>query len=110
MKIRGLVSKIGLATIIIGATISMNSCTPMITEEQQSKIQELKTQEGQLKEELRSKKKEISKLNSEVSARNAELKKCKDDSEFVQAKLASWPNSWPDWKPEVPVVEEEEAK
>ncbi|MCK5741352.1 MAG: hypothetical protein KAH48_03975 [Chlorobi bacterium] len=110
MKIRGLVSKIGLTTLAVAATISMNSCTPMITEEQQMKINELKTQERQLTEGLSSKKREISKLNSEVSARNAELKKCKDDTEFVQSKLASWPNSWPDWKPEVPVVEEEEAK
>lgn len=88
----------GLGILAIGVMLS--DCTPMITEEQLAKIKELRKQEKSLNEDISKVQSEIPKLKQEINSREAELKDCNDKKDFITQKLQTWPDVWPDWKPE----------
>jgi peptidoglycan hydrolase CwlO-like protein len=106
MKLQRIISGLALPTIAIGALIIMSSCRPMVTPEQLQELKELRAKEKSVTEQIQAKKNDIGKVKTEISSREAELKKCNDESNIVKEKLNSWPNSWPDWSPEPPKVEE----
>lgn len=106
MKLQRIISGLALPSIAVGAVIIMSSCRPMVTPEQLQELKELRAKEKSVTEQIQAKKGEISKVKTEISSREAELKKCNDETDFVKEKLNTWPNSWPDWSPEPPKVEE----
>ena len=93
-------SATGIGSLIICAALFLSSCSNKITEEQLKQIKELKAQERSLQDDIQKKKDEKAKLESELNSRKSELKKCSDEVDFIKQKLATWPDIWPDWKPE----------
>jgi uncharacterized protein (DUF3084 family) len=87
-------------SLIVAAAASMAlvSCSSKITDEQMAELQNLKTQEASLRQQVAAKESEKSRLQSEVNARRGDLDKCTSDRQFVEGKLATWPDVWPDWK------------
>jgi chromosome segregation ATPase len=80
----------------------LTNCTCKISEEDFNKLQDLRRQEASLNEDIAKKRNEKGNLEKELASRESEAKKCKEDQDFVQNKLAQWPNVWPDWSPVVP--------
>jgi len=99
-------SAAGIGSLIICGALFFTSCTPKITEEQLKQLKELKAQERQFTDDIQKKKDEKAKLESELNSRKSELKKCNDEVDYIKQKLATWPDIWPDWKPEPPVPAE----
>ena len=108
MSFKSLGKGIVASAILLGTSLMLTDCTPKITEEQKLKLQDLYRQEQQLKTDLSNVNSEIKKIESELDARNAELKKCEDEKKFVEDKLNSWPNVWPDYNPNEGEEEESE--
>jgi len=83
---------------LLATTFIFSSCDK-VTEEQLKQLEELRREESSLKDQISETNSEISKLKSELSGVNSQLDKCNKDKQFVEDKLKSWPNVWPDWTP-----------
>jgi chromosome segregation ATPase len=77
----------------------MTSCTSKISEEQMKQLQDLRRQEASLQEQIGRTRSDNTRLESEVRSRRAEVDLCNQEKQFVQSKLAQWPNIWPDYTP-----------
>lgn len=93
------VLRMGIAIPSIVLSLLFSSCSNKITEEQLMQLRELRKQERSLNESISKKKDEKGKLERELNARKAELRDCQEKTQFVNDKLAKWPDVWPDWKP-----------
>jgi septal ring factor EnvC (AmiA/AmiB activator) len=103
---KGLVSGMRIGAAMLAAAFVLGSCTSMITEEQLKKLEQLKQKESELNSQIKKRKTEISDLEKDLNEQKAKLQKCQKESEFVNEKLAKWPDCWPDWSPYPPKVEE----
>jgi septal ring factor EnvC (AmiA/AmiB activator) len=100
MQKRSLFSKTGLSMIVLAAGLFLSSCSSKITDEQLAQLDGLRRDEAKLNEQISKVKNEKSRLEAELNARKSELKQCEDQVNYIKAKLATWPDVWPDWKPE----------
>lgn len=82
-----------LGTLIIGG-LALSSCTSMITEEQLSKLQELRREEASLNEKIENINLDIQKLERELKDIEAQAADCDSKKKFVEEKLKQWPNVW----------------
>jgi type II secretory pathway component PulJ len=82
-------------------------CTPKITEEQLQRLRELRAAERQLNQDIARKEAEKGRLQGELASRQRELQQCQSHQQFVREKLATWPNSWPDYTPAPPAPQEQ---
>jgi outer membrane murein-binding lipoprotein Lpp len=80
------------------ASLAMAGCASKISEEQLAELQSLRQQESTLRQQISAKEQEKARLVSEVGTRRGELDRCTKDRQFVEGKLAMWPDVWPDWK------------
>ena len=96
MKLKKMVSVLGLTMSLMLSSSLLTDCTSKITEEQMAQLQDLRRRESQLNQNISTKNAEISKVEQELNARKSELTNCQKDREFVKQKLAQWPNVWPD--------------
>lgn len=80
------------------AGLAMAGCASKITQEQLAELQSLRQQESTLRQQISAKEQEKSRLLTEVNTRRGELDRCTKDRQFVEGKLAVWPDVWPDWK------------
>jgi outer membrane murein-binding lipoprotein Lpp len=83
---------------VAAASLAMGGCASKVTQEQLTELQNLKQQESTLQQQLSAKEAEKSRLQSEVNARRGELDQCNTQRQFIEGKLATWPDVWPDWK------------
>jgi hypothetical protein len=88
-----------LGVFAVAFMLTNTGCTPKISDEQLLKLRELKEQAAKLESDIKKKESEKSALEKEVAARQAEVKQSQQNKEFIQQKLQSWPNSWPDYVP-----------
>ena len=88
-----------LGIFVVAFALTNTGCTPKITDEQLLKLRELKEQAARLEADIKKKEAEKSSLEKELAARQAEVKQTQQNKEFIQQKLQSWPNSWPDYVP-----------
>ncbi len=86
---------VGLLILAVSGSAFMAGCTSMITQEQLNEMRKLRADEIRLNDEIATKKGELEKLRREVAARQSEVDDCNTRKQFVQSKLAQWPNSWP---------------
>jgi septal ring factor EnvC (AmiA/AmiB activator) len=103
---KGLVSGLKISAVVVATAFFVSACTSKVTEEQLKKLESLKQQQSELNTKIKNKKSEISDLEKELAAHQAKLKKCQSETEFVNEKLAKWPNCWPDWSPAPPPAPE----
>lgn len=87
------------SSLLLTGSLLITDCTSKITQEQLQQLQELKRRESTINDQNSTINSEISKLRQELNSINSDLKKCTDDKEFVESKLKSWPDVWPDWSP-----------
>lgn len=99
MQKRSLFSKTGLSMLVLAAGLFMSSCSNKITDEQLTQLDGLRRDEAKLNAQISQVKDAKSRLEAELNARKAELKQCEDKVNFIKEKLATWPDVWPDWKP-----------
>lgn len=97
-----------VAAAAFGAALVLTSCTCHIKEEQQAMINQLRTEERQLNDDIAKADKDKSRIGSELASRQGEVRKCNERKAFVQDKMGRWPNIWPDWDPNAPVAPVEE--
>ena len=83
---------------VAAASMAMVGCSSKISQEQLTELQNLKQQESTLRQQVSAKEQEKARLQSEVAARRAELAQCNTNRQFIEGKLAVWPDVWPDWK------------
>jgi outer membrane murein-binding lipoprotein Lpp len=91
--------QLGVLVAAVAGMTMLTSCSSKITEEQLATLRDLRQQEQTLNQQIRQKEGERDRLQGEVNARRAELDRCNTNKQFVQGKLAQWPNVWPDWQP-----------
>ena len=84
--------------VIATASLTVGGCASKITQEQLTELQNLKQQESTLRTQVSSKEQEKNRLQAEVTARRTELNQCNTNRQFIEGKLATWPDVWPDWK------------
>jgi uncharacterized protein (DUF3084 family) len=89
---------------VAAASLGLVSCSSKITDEQMTELQNLKQQESSLRQQVSAKEAEKSRLQGEVAARRGDLDKCNTDRQFIEGKLATWPDIWPDWKDTPPAA------
>jgi uncharacterized protein YlxW (UPF0749 family) len=89
-------------SVVVCGWLTLVGCTPKITEEQLQRLRELRARERQLTVDIQQKESEKGRLQREISSRQSELNQCQDKKRFVQDKLATWPNAWPDYTPPSP--------
>lgn len=87
------------SSLLIAGSLMITDCTSKITQEQLQELQELKKRESTINDQISQINSEISKLREELRLINADLKKCNEERAFVEDKLKSWPDVWPDWSP-----------
>lgn len=97
-----------VAAAAFGAALVLTSCTCHIKEEQQAMINQLRTEERQMNDDIAKAEKDKSRIGSELASRQGEVRKCNERKAFVQDKMGRWPNIWPDWDPNAPVAPVEE--
>jgi uncharacterized protein (DUF3084 family) len=105
--------QLGVLVLATAGMTVLTSCSSKITEEQLATLRDLRQQEQTLNQQIRAKEGERDRLQSEVNARRAELDKCNTNKQFVQGKMAQWPNVWPDWQdtpPPAPVTAQPKKK
>ena len=100
----------GTLVVAVASMAALAGCTAKVTEEQLARLRELRQQEQTLMGQIRAKKDERSRMQSEIASRRAELDRCSKDREFVQSKLAQWPNVWPDWQDTPPATPSTDSK
>lgn len=93
----------GVSAVCFGSVLVLASCTPKITEEQLTKLRELRAESSRLTMEIQKKESEKTRLEAELARRRGETKECTDKMSFVQEKLSRWPNVWPGYDPSAPV-------
>lgn len=84
--------------VVATASLTMIGCASKITQEQLTEIQNLKQQETTLRQQVSTKEQEKNRLAAEVATRRRELDQCNTNRQFIESKLATWPDVWPDWK------------
>lgn len=99
-----------VAAAAFGAALVLTSCTCHIKEEQQAMINQLRTEERQLNDDIAKAEKDKTRIGSELAARQGEVRKCNERKAFVQDKMNKWPNIWPDWDPNPPAPPVEDVK
>ncbi len=87
----------GIVAIALSAA-TLASCSSKITDEQLRELTSLRDQERSMNSQIRQAEQDKSRLQGEVNSRRAELERCNQNKQFVQGKLATWPNVWPDWQ------------
>lgn len=100
MHKRNFFSEAGIGIFVLAAALIMSSCASKITDDQLAQLKELRTQERSLNESISKNRDEKSRLEAELKAKKSQFKDCDDKLQFVKSKLATWPDVWPDWKPE----------
>jgi uncharacterized protein (DUF3084 family) len=90
--------QLGTLVLATAGMMTLASCSSKITEEQLATLRDLRQQEQTLNQQIRQKEGERDRIQGEVNARRAELDRCNQNKQFVQGKLAQWPNVWPDWE------------
>ena len=90
--------QLSLLVLATASATLLTSCTSKITEEQLATLRDLRQQEQTLNQQIRQKEGERDRIQGEVNSRRAELDRCNTNKQFVQGKLAQWPNVWPDWQ------------
>lgn len=83
---------------VTASTLGMAGCSSKITEEQLAQMKNLRQQESTLQSQIRQRTDAKTQVGNEVSRLRAELDQCSRDRDFVQSKMAQWPNVWPDWQ------------
>ncbi len=96
MKMKKLVSVIGICSALLFSSNLLTDCTSMITEEQLLKLQDLRKRESQLNQEISDKQTDMQKVERELNSRKTELNDCQKERDFIKQKLSQWPNVWPD--------------
>lgn len=86
---------IGLLIMAVSGSAFLAGCTSKITQEQLNELRRLRGDEVRLNQEISGAKAELEKIRREVAARQSEVDDCNSRKQFVQSKLAQWPNSWP---------------
>ncbi|MDT3740773.1 MAG: hypothetical protein RO257_14880 [Candidatus Kapabacteria bacterium] len=99
MKFTKVVATVGVSSLILASSLSFTGCTPMITEQQMNRLQDLRNKEKQINAEISAKESEIPKIETEINARQSVLSDCNKDKDFIMQKLSQWPNVWPDYTP-----------
>lgn len=89
-----------LAIFTVFAILSLTDCTPMITEEQKIMLQELRRKERSLGDEISKINSENVRLESEIKNAQSVADDCNKKRKFIEDKLKTWPNVWPDYTPE----------
>jgi outer membrane murein-binding lipoprotein Lpp len=97
-------SQLGLVLFAVVGTMTLASCTSKITEEQLAQLKQLRDQERTLNSQISQAEQDRSRLQADVASRRAEVDRCNTNKQFVQGKLAAWPNVWPDWQDTPPPV------
>lgn len=92
-----------LASLTVTAVLS--SCSCKIKDEQQNLINRLRTDERQLVIDTETADRNKTRISGELNTRQGEVRQCNERKAFVQDKLSRWPNIWPDWDPNAPVVQ-----
>lgn len=87
--------RIGMLVLALAGSSFLASCTSMITKEQLAELKSLREQERSLKQQIESKNEEKRRLQTEVDQLQKEVDNCNSKKQFVQSKLAQWPNVWP---------------
>lgn len=88
----------------LAVTTVLSSCSCKIKDEQLSMIQRLRTEERQLTADTESAERNRTRISGELNTRQGEVRQCNERKAFVQDKMSRWPNIWPDWDPNAPVV------
>lgn len=86
---------VGLLVLAFSGSAFLAGCTSKITQEQLAEMRRLRQDEVRLNSEIADRKRDLENLRREVSARQSEVDDCNTRRQFVQSKLAQWPNSWP---------------
>ncbi|MDZ4746072.1 MAG: hypothetical protein SGJ05_08730 [bacterium] len=97
-------SRIALILASLTVTAVLSSCSCKIKEEQQTMINKLRTEERQLTSDTETAERNRTRISSELNSRQGEVRQCNERKAFVQDKMSRWPNIWPDWDPNAPVV------
>lgn len=92
---KGSVKAIAVTMAIAAASFGFSGCASKITEEQLATLRDLRGKERSLNESIQMKRDEISRLQRELETRKGELKECNDRKAYLEAKLQTWPNCWP---------------
>lgn len=87
--------QIGMLALALAGSSFLASCSSKITKEQLAEMRDLRAKEQTLKNEIATKKMDRDRLQREVEARQREVDNCNSRKQFVQSKLAQWPNVWP---------------
>jgi outer membrane murein-binding lipoprotein Lpp len=87
--------QIGMLALALAGSSFLAGCSSKITKEQLDEMRRLRAQEQTLKNEISAKTSERDRLQREVDARRREVDNCNSRRQFVQSKLAQWPNVWP---------------
>ena len=93
-----------IGALALVAALTIVGCTPKVTDEQLSKLRELRAESARLTTEIQKKDAEKVRLDGELARRRSEAKECADKLAFVQDKMSKWPNVWPDYDPNAPVT------
>lgn len=98
-----------LSTILLilsslSVTAVLSSCSCKIKDEQQSMINKLRTEERQLTADTETAERNRTRISGELNTRQGEVRQCNERKAFVQDKMSRWPNIWPDWDPNAPVI------
>ena len=87
--------QIGMLALALAGSSFLASCTAKITKEQLAEMRSLRAKEQTLNSEIESKKAEGDRLQREIADRQREVDNCNSRKQFVQSKIAQWPNVWP---------------
>lgn len=87
--------QIGMLALALAGSSFLAGCSSKITKEQLAEMRDLRAKEQTLKNEIATKTSERDRLQREVEARQREVDNCNSRKQFVQSKLAQWPNVWP---------------
>ena len=87
------------SSLLIAGSLLITDCTSKITQEQLQQLQELKRKESSISDQISQYSSEIGKLREELKQLQAKAKECEENKAFVEDKLKSWPDVWPDWTP-----------
>lgn len=85
----------GMLIVAAAGSAFLASCSSKITTEQLAEMRRLRAEERSLKQQISDKNSELARLESEVSAKQKEVDNCATRKQFVQSKMAQWPNIWP---------------
>ncbi|HYQ87051.1 MAG TPA: hypothetical protein VES59_07405 [Bacteroidota bacterium] len=76
-----------LAAALLCGGMMLSSCSSGPSEEELSKLAELKKQADQLQSEVENKKADIGALTKQIAERNSKLQQCQSDQEAVKKAL-----------------------